>query len=180
MQAAKEWGKGYKAAYDEAKKNGKTIGFKYDKPSPLPSFSPRFLAIAEQNPEGPDAIEAIKMTLQTSFSRKPDAPLETRAKALKILEDHYVKKPQIKGVLKIITIFEDKESKAAGRRRDCPESRSGHPGRGLPGSGFPPGEIARFAETVKDPKQLAVRKGRGQGIHRGTSRQGRTGEVRAR
>ena len=29
-----------------------------------PAFSPRFLAIAEKNPEGPEAIDALKMTLQ--------------------------------------------------------------------------------------------------------------------
>ena len=56
----------YGAAYDEAKKNGKTKGFKFDKPSPALRFSPRFLAIAEQNPEGPDAIDALSMTFRPS------------------------------------------------------------------------------------------------------------------
>ena len=78
-------------------------GFRFAKPHPNVAFSPRFLAIAEKNPEGPEAIDALKMTLQTSNSRpQTGTVLETRAKAIKILRGHYVAKPVIKDFLKIL------------------------------------------------------------------------------
>jgi thiol-disulfide isomerase/thioredoxin len=100
------------AAYEEAKKAGREKDFKFDEQPLGLVFSPRFLAIAEKNPEGPEAIDALKMALQTSFGLKPDAPLETRAKAVKILHDYYVTRPSIKRCIRLVASFEDEDSKA--------------------------------------------------------------------
>ena len=73
------------AASDAAKKKGDKAIKAYPPPAvgPGTKYSPRFLAIAEKKPNGPEAIEAIRLTLLSSFN--PDfTPLETRAKALQV------------------------------------------------------------------------------------------------
>ncbi len=154
--ASKAWSTEYLAAYNAAKKAGKDKEFKFDKPSPAPLFSPRFLAIAEQSPDGPDAIDAIKLTLQTSYGEKPDSPLETRAKAIKILKDHYVAKPQIKSVVKQITRFDDSASK------DLVAAVIAHnPDRQIQAAAYK-GQVsyqemlAQFSKIVDDPTRLAA------------------------
>lgn len=99
----------YKAAHENAKKKGEAAlkAFQFDKPLPTAEFSPRFLAIAEKDPAGPDAVEALKWAIRTSFVPKGD-PLETRTKALKILEDYYATRPEIKSALGILFMFDDK------------------------------------------------------------------------
>ena len=42
------------------------------------------------------------MALQTSFGPEAGTVLETRAKAVKILQDYYVTKPSIKGLLRML------------------------------------------------------------------------------
>jgi thiol-disulfide isomerase/thioredoxin len=100
-----------RAAYAEAEKNGKAKGFRFGKEAPGIRFSPRFLAIAERNPEDPKAVDALKMTLRTSNGPKPGTALETRSRAIKILRDYYVTKPTIKGLLGILAGFEDDDAK---------------------------------------------------------------------
>jgi thiol-disulfide isomerase/thioredoxin len=104
----------YRFAFNAAVINGKGKDFRFDKPFPGPLYSPRFLAIAEREPEGPDAIEALKMTLKTSVSDvpKPGTVVETRAKAIKLLRDHHVEKPVMKDLLVILTGFDDEDSRA--------------------------------------------------------------------
>jgi len=109
--ATESWKIEYLAARDEARKNGKEKDFKFGKPHPGAQFSPRFLAIAEQNPEAPEAIDALKMTLLTSNGPKPDTALETRAHAIKILRDYYVAKPSIKNVVTLLTRYDDQDSR---------------------------------------------------------------------
>src|SRR5271166_6730789 len=75
--AARTWSKEYRAAREEAKKNGKDEPFHFDKPLPDAKFAPRFLAIAERNPEGPDAIEALYFTLWTR-SEEHTSELQSR------------------------------------------------------------------------------------------------------
>ena len=99
-----------RAAIQEAAKSGNE--YKPDKEPPRALYSRRFLAIAEHNPEGPEAIEALKMTLQTSAGVRPGTAFETRAKAIKILRDYYLTKPAIKGVLVILAGFDDDDSRA--------------------------------------------------------------------
>ncbi len=86
-----------------AKKKGDEAFKAYRSPAVGPGnkYSPRFLAIAERNPDGPEAIEAIRLTLLSSFN--PDfTPLETRAKAFKFLRDHYVTSPKIEPLVEVI------------------------------------------------------------------------------
>jgi hypothetical protein len=78
----------YRAAREEAMKNGKDEPFHFDKPRPGAKFAPRFLAIAERNPEGPDAIDALCFTPWTSHAPRLGAPLETWDRSIKILRDY--------------------------------------------------------------------------------------------
>jgi hypothetical protein len=108
QQRFKEW----IAAETEAKKSGKEKDFTFDKPTAEAIYSPRFLAIAEHNPEGAEAIDALKMTLQTSFDRNRRRVLETRAKGVKMLRNHYVLRPEIKKVVGLVTAYDDPSAKA--------------------------------------------------------------------
>ena len=71
--AVRTWSKEYRAAREEAKKNGKDEPFHFDKSLPDARFAPRFLAIAERNPEGPDAIDALCFTLWNSQAPRSGA-----------------------------------------------------------------------------------------------------------
>jgi thiol-disulfide isomerase/thioredoxin len=110
--AYRAWNKEYRAALEEARKNGKDEPFHFDKQLPDAKFAPRFLAIAERNPEGPDAIEALRLTLWTSRAPRIGAPLETWDRAIKILRDYHVAKPSIKGLLRILTTLGHSDTEA--------------------------------------------------------------------
>jgi thiol-disulfide isomerase/thioredoxin len=154
QEASKAYSVAIRAAYEEARKNNASKGFKFDKPSPAASFSPRFLAIAEKNPEGPDAIDAITYALATSDGPTPESPLETRVKAIKILRDHYVDKPQIKALMKTITWFDDDASKGL-----VAEVIARNPDRGVQAAAYQ-GQasyrewVANFIDIIKDAKRL--------------------------
>lgn len=107
QDASRAWSKEAVAALEEARKQGKEKSFKYDKPSPGAEFSPRFLEIAEKNPASDQGLDAIVWTLQTSSGSQPGVALETRAKAIALLDNHYVDKPQIKRVLRLLTSYDD-------------------------------------------------------------------------
>jgi thiol-disulfide isomerase/thioredoxin len=154
--AAKAWLAESRAAYAEAMKHRKGKDFKFDKPSPIPLYSARFLAIADKNPEGPSAIDALKMTLQTSSGLTPDTPIETRAKAVKLLRDYYVAKPQIKGLLKILTRFDDDDCKGL-----VAEVIARNPDRKIQAAAYKGQIYSRemavdFAEATKDPNTRAA------------------------
>jgi thiol-disulfide isomerase/thioredoxin len=154
QDTVRAWSKEYQAAYDEAKKNGTEKGFTFNTPSPAPRFSPRFLAIAEKDPEGRDAVDALKMTLQTGYGAKTDASLETRGKAVKILRDYYITKPSIKGFLNILTRFDDDDSRAL-----VAEVIARNPDRMVQADAYKRQiayreMLASFIETSKDPKRL--------------------------
>ena len=110
--AVRAWSKEYRAVREEAKKNGKDEPFHFDKLLPDVKFAPRFLAIAERNPEGPDAIEALHYTLSTSYAPRIGAPLETWGRAIKILRDYHVAKPSIKGLLRFLTFLDNPDTDA--------------------------------------------------------------------
>ena len=112
MDAYRTWSKEYRAALEEAKKNGKDEPFHFDKPQPDAKYAPRFLAIAARNPEGPDAIEALRLTLWTSRAPRIGAPLETWDRAIKIVRDYHVAKPSIKGLLRILTTLDHPDTDA--------------------------------------------------------------------
>ena len=150
------------AALEDAKKNGKEKDFSFDKELPGIRFSPRFLAIAENNPDGPEAVGALKLALQTSFGRKPGAAAETRAKAVKLLHDYYVTKPAIKGFLDLLTSYDDADSRALiadviARNPERDVQAAAYKGRIAQCE-----RIASFAEFAKDTKRLeSIEKERG-------------------
>jgi thiol-disulfide isomerase/thioredoxin len=152
--ARKAWMKERAAAYAQARANGKDKGFKFDKPFPSASFSPRFLAIAERNPVGAEAIDALKMTLQTSNGTEPGIALETRARAISVLREHYLTKPSIKGFLSILVPYEDADSKAL-----VAEVIARNPDRKLQAAVYKEQiaycqAVTRLIDYVKDPKRL--------------------------
>ena len=139
-----------------ARKNGTLEHFKFDKQAPRILFSQRFLSIAEKNPEGTDAIDALKMTLQIFRNIDRDAAIETRAKAVKILHDYYAVKPSIKAFLPLLTRFGDNDSKAL-----VADVIARNPDRKIQVAAYKEQianceELARFAETVKDPNRIAA------------------------
>jgi thiol-disulfide isomerase/thioredoxin len=103
----------YEAAYEAAEKKGAEAfkAFRFDKPHPGPMYSSRFLAIAEEDPNGPDALEAISMALSTNSGATAEAR-ETRAKAFKLLRALYVASPNIGNVVNRLARFEEDEAKA--------------------------------------------------------------------
>jgi thiol-disulfide isomerase/thioredoxin len=103
----------YEAAYEAAEKKGAEAlkAFRFDKPHPGPMYSSRFLAIAEEDPNGADALEAISMALSTNSGATAEAR-ETRAKAFKLLRALYVASPNIGNVVNRLARFEEDEAKA--------------------------------------------------------------------
>ena len=96
--ATKAYHDEFNAAYEAAKAKGDAAlkAFKFEKPRPGHAFAPKFLAVAEKDPEGPDAVDALKLAMRYSSSDTGNAP-EIRARAIKILQEHYVTKAQVKG-----------------------------------------------------------------------------------
>ena len=103
----------YEAAYEAAEKKGAEAlkAFRFDKPHPGPIYSSRFLALAEEDPNGADALEAISMALSTNSGATAEAR-ETRAKAIKLLRALYVASPNIGNVVNRLARFEEDEAKA--------------------------------------------------------------------
>ena len=104
-----------RAAYEAATKKGDAAvkAFRIDSPSPAPAFSSRFLAVAEKDPQGPDALDALKMALQTNNYGTDGKPRETRVKALKILHDYHVTSPKLnKRLLRMLASCPEKEARA--------------------------------------------------------------------
>jgi thiol-disulfide isomerase/thioredoxin len=128
----------------------------FSKPSPLPPFSPRFLAIAERDPGGPEAIDALKMTLHTSADPMTGSVLPTRAKAVGILRKYYVTKPAIKAFIRDLAQNDDDDSRAL-----IGDVIAHNPDRQIQVAAYKE-EIAllegrsRFVNVVKDPKRLAA------------------------
>ncbi len=101
-----------RSAIAEARKKGTEKSLKFDKESPRLVFSRRFLAIAEKSPEGPQAIDALKMTLQTSGGLDPVEAREFRTKVFKVVRDHHAAKPSIEAFLSVLARSEDDDAKA--------------------------------------------------------------------
>jgi thiol-disulfide isomerase/thioredoxin len=98
--ATQKWMDGAKKEFEAAKKAGTEKNFKPSQENPVPSYSPRFLAIAEKDPKGPSAFDALRMTLNTSGG--PKGPTGTWSKAVKILSEYYATKP---GLERVITLM---------------------------------------------------------------------------
>ncbi len=154
--AIKAWSADRRAAYDEFQKKGIGATFKFDKPAPAALFSPRFLAIAEQNPDSPAAIEALKWALQTSAGPRPDQPLATRARAIKILHDQYVTKPQIKALLRVVAQYDDDDA-----NKLVADVIAHNPDREIQAAAYKSQisyleTVAQFVENVKDPRRIGM------------------------
>ena len=97
---AKAWKRrAYSPRYDGREEEGRSGGkaFRFDKPSP-PPLSPALPRDRREEPEGSRAIEALEMTLQTSYGPKD------RHRSSKLREGHQDpsattmrRSPQIKG-----------------------------------------------------------------------------------
>jgi thiol-disulfide isomerase/thioredoxin len=152
--AEKAWVAEYRAAREEAKKNGKEADFKFGKSHPAALFSHRFLAVADTTPDAPEAIDALNLTLRTSSGLEPGDALETRAKAVKILRDYYVAKRSIKGSVGWLTRYDDPDCQAL-----VAEVIARNPDRKIQMAAYK-GQIAyhesliRFAKLLDDPKRL--------------------------
>lgn len=94
----------------EAEKKAGKKAFKAMKPFSGASFSKRFLAIAEKDPEGPSGFNAIRMTLNTSGGPKGEPG--TWAAVIKLLREHYATKPGLKRVLNFVARFEEESGDA--------------------------------------------------------------------
>jgi thiol-disulfide isomerase/thioredoxin len=96
--------------YEAAKKAGKEQDVTYSRVNPAPEFSARFLAIADKDPEGPDALNALIMTLLTTGlgpKQTFEAHNDTRAKAFALIHDHYLTKPEIKNLIELVVRFDN-------------------------------------------------------------------------
>ena len=114
QQAAKRHFQAYSDAYAAAKKKGdaELNAFVSRKPAYMVDFPPRFLAIVERNPEGPEAIDALTMCFVKGRFKETAAGLEIRARAIKIIRDYYVTKPQIKRLLSVLCRIDEEDTRA--------------------------------------------------------------------
>jgi thiol-disulfide isomerase/thioredoxin len=91
-----------------------------------------------------------------------DTTIETRAKALKILRDHFAAKPSIKGFLNLLTSSDDDDSKAL-----VAYVLAHNPDRKIQAAVYQEQianreEIGRYTAIFKDPKRLSsIEKARG-------------------
>ena len=120
QSAMKDYAQEARVEREKASKEGRTFDFLTRKPRPNVSFSPRFLAIAEKTPLAPEAVAALRSTIETSAVFKQigpttfrrATPLPTRDGAIKILREHYVTKPEIKNFLKMVASDDDAQATA--------------------------------------------------------------------
>jgi thiol-disulfide isomerase/thioredoxin len=95
-----------KSKAEKAAKEGKALGPKAFAGWPGIAFSARFLALAERNPEGPEAVDALVATLDSAaFYNRPKAPAWDRAIAL--LRAHYLTRPEVESAFKILAANDD-------------------------------------------------------------------------
>jgi len=92
-------------AYETAKRSGEQATFDFKKEHPGGTYSKRFLALAEKDPESPTGFQAIRMALNTSGG--PDGKAGTWAGSIKLLRDHYAAKPGIKKMISMVGGFGD-------------------------------------------------------------------------
>ena len=103
--ATEKWLEEYRKERASATTAGTEKTFKPSKEHPAVAFSPRFLAIAEKDPMGPMAVEAIRMALDTSGG--PKWKTGTWSKAIALLKRYYVTRPEIKRTFTALVGWED-------------------------------------------------------------------------
>jgi thiol-disulfide isomerase/thioredoxin len=155
--ATKAYHDEFEAAYEAAKAKGDAAlkAFKFEKPRPGYAFAPKFLAVAEKDPEGPDAVDALKLAMRYSSGDTRSAR-EIRARAIKILQEHYVTKAQIKGFVYQLAMTEE-----PGARKVLDDVIARNPDRKVQAATYK-ARIAyreyliRFAEMIKDKDRAAM------------------------
>jgi thiol-disulfide isomerase/thioredoxin len=103
--AMKAHGEELKAKAELATKEGKDLD-----PAllvgPGAAFSARFLELAEKDPEGPAAVDALVATLQSAAGFKgPKAP--TWGPAIALLREHYLTRPEVEPAVKALSAHDD-------------------------------------------------------------------------
>ena len=155
--ATKAYHDEFNAAYEAAKAKGDAAlkAFRFEKPRPGYAFAPKFLAVAEEDPEGPDAVDALKLAMGYS-SEDTRSAREIRARAIKILQEHYVTKPQIKGFVRQLAMTEE-----PGARKVLDDVIARNPDRKVQAAAYK-ARIAyrefliRLAEMAKDKDRAAM------------------------
>ena len=155
--ATKAYHDEFEAAHEAAKAKGDAAlkAFKFEKPRPGFAFAPKFLAVAEKDPEGPDAVDALKLAVRYGFSDTGNAP-EFRARAIKILQEHYVTKAQIKGFVRQLAMTEE-----PGARKVLDDVIARNPDRKVRAAAYKAliayrEYLIRFAEMAKDKDRAAM------------------------
>jgi thiol-disulfide isomerase/thioredoxin len=104
--ALKAFNEELRSKVEKAAKEGKELDPDTISKWPGIAFSARFLALAEKNPQGPEAVDALVATLQSAvFSNRPKAPAWDRAIAL--LRAHYLTRPEVESAFKILAGNDD-------------------------------------------------------------------------
>jgi thiol-disulfide isomerase/thioredoxin len=105
--AVKKFNEAMDAAHATAVKNGKEKEFWIKRRESHPSivYSPRFLALARQEPEGPATFDALWMAVKTSGGPKSEGGVWDEA--LKRLRDGYATKPEIERTLQGLAGWQD-------------------------------------------------------------------------
>jgi thiol-disulfide isomerase/thioredoxin len=154
--ACQAWEAEYRAASDEARKSGNEQDIKFNKPFTSVVFAPRFLAIAESDPEGPEALDAVTMAFQMTQNATDSASLRTRQQCVDMLRNCYITKPAIKDFLGVFSRWYDNDdSKAL-----LAQVIAGNSDRRIQAAAYKARidsrrNLLRFADQVKDPKHLA-------------------------
>ncbi len=155
--ATKAYNDEFEAAYEAAKAKGNAAlkAFKFEKPRPGHAFAPKFLAVAEKDPEGPDAVGALKLAMRYSSGDTGSAP-EIRARAIKILQEHYVTKAQIKGFVHQLAMTEE-----PGARKVLDDVIARNPDRKVQAAAYKAliayrEFLIRFAEMAKDKDRATM------------------------
>jgi hypothetical protein len=155
--ATKAYNDEFEAAYEAAKAKGDAAlkAFKFEKPRPGHAFAPKFLAVAQKDPEGPDAVGALKLAMRYSSSDTGNAP-EIRARAINILQEHYVTKAQIKGFVHQLAMTEE-----PGARKVLDDVIARNPDRKVQAAAYKAliayrEFLIRFAEMAKDKDRAAM------------------------
>ena len=146
-------GRGTQAARDEAKKNGKPEkAFSSTSQAPA-SLLARGSSRSPKEPRGPEAIDALKMALQTSRGPKDGRRAGIRRQGRQDPPRLLCRQTsRSRGLLGMLTSYDDDERKP-GRRGDRPQSRPHDPGRRLQGKDRAPRGAVASSRNLKDPKQ---------------------------
>ena len=116
-QSEDAWTTFYKAAKDayelaEERSQGARIQLR-KAPSQEHSFLAALPGDHREKSRGPEAIEALRLTLLFSFGPKPGPrQLKREPKPIELLRDHYATKPAIKGFVPMLVRYDDDDARA--------------------------------------------------------------------